>query len=307
MNAEITIQIEGQPPRMLALSANCTIGRGRGNDLLLDDSRVSRNHALIRLLGEQRFYLVDLGSANGTFLNGRPVMVPAELKSGDKIQIAGFHLRFHQAGQADGHRGDSAVQTSVQTITEMSQQTVALLVVDIRNYSGLAEAMSTNGLSRFIGNWFRETSQVIEKHGGTIDKFIGDAIFAYWLRTSSHDTKYIHGPLHVARDFVQRAAVHHVQLTAARPDLAFAIGCAVHAGEAILGSVGGVTRRDFTAVGDCVNVAFRLESLCKELKRPILASRAVKEVAGAGFGFEDLGPHIVKGKAESIHVFALRD
>src|SRR5439155_13568489 len=116
-----------------------------------------------------------------------------------------------------------------------------------------------------------------------------------------------HGPLHVARDFVQRAATHHVQLAATRPDMAFAIGCAVHAGEAMLGNMGGMSRRDFTAVGDCVNVTFGLESLCKKLKRPILASRAVKEAAGAGFGFEDLGPHSLKGMTESIHVFALRD
>ncbi|MSR65423.1 MAG: FHA domain-containing protein [Verrucomicrobiae bacterium] len=75
--AELTIHIGGQSPRTIALDSDLTIGRVQGNGLVLDDPRVSRNHAMIRLLGEETYYLIDLGSSNGTFLNGRPVTVMA--------------------------------------------------------------------------------------------------------------------------------------------------------------------------------------------------------------------------------------
>jgi len=73
----------------------------------------------------------------------------------------------------------------------------------------------------------------------------------------------------------------------------------------MFGNMGNVAGRDFTAIGDCVNVAFRVEALCKEKDRPILVSKSVKEITGAAFQFEDCGICHVKGRAEPVHIFAL--
>jgi adenylate cyclase len=71
-----------------------TIGRSKTNDLVLPDPKVSRNHSLLRCLGEDKYYLVDMGSANGTFLNGKRVIVPVLLKSDDVIQIGSNFFVF---------------------------------------------------------------------------------------------------------------------------------------------------------------------------------------------------------------------
>jgi len=75
----------------------CSIGRLSSNGVVLADERVSRRHALINVQGNREFWLVDLGSGNGTYLNGRRVVQPSRLRDGDKIEIAAFQLLFHQA------------------------------------------------------------------------------------------------------------------------------------------------------------------------------------------------------------------
>ncbi|HXT01772.1 MAG TPA: adenylate/guanylate cyclase domain-containing protein, partial [Elusimicrobiota bacterium] len=95
-------------------------------------------------------------------------------------------------------------------------------------------------------------------------------------------------------------------LRARHPELAFAVGCGIHMGEAMFGSMGGAAGRQFTAIGDCVNAAFRIESLCKELQRPIMVSEEIKSHAGAGYAFEDMGLQKLKGKAADVQVYAAR-
>lgn len=304
MNAELSVQIEGKAARRISLGASYTIGRGRGNDLVLQDEVASRNHALVRLLGTSRYYLADLGSANGTLLNRRPVMVPARLKSGDEIRIANCTLKFARLSTAESESKHS-VFDSKSTKLQHVQEMVSVLVVDIRNYTRLAESLPLKQLSRLSGSWFKDAGLIIERHGGIIDKFIGDAVMAYWLRGHSDDRQFVLGPLRAALELVRLARSYHKQLAARYPGLRFAIGCGVHAGKAMLGNVGEIARRDFTAVGDTVIVAFRLESLTKRLGHPILVSQVVKELAGDAFDFETMGSLRLKGKSKNLSVSAL--
>jgi adenylate cyclase len=307
MSAKLIVHTTGEATRTVALRAICTIGRGPDNDLVLEDPRVSRNHALLRQSGDGGYYVVDLGSSNGTFLNGSLVTVPVALKSGDEIQVGDHRLGFTASSATGGQTIPRDLGTTMGTMAGMKCETIGILVVDIRNYTRLAEAVPPGELSQWVGSWFKEAGRIIERHGGTIDKFIGDAVMAYWRRQGGADPKYVNGPIRVASELVAFARGYHEKLIAKYSTLGFAIGCGIHIGEAMLGNVGSVARRDFTAIGDCVNVAFRIESLCKELGRPILVSREASEKAGADFDFEDLGPQRVKGKSEAIHVFALSE
>ena len=79
------------------IEGTCSIGRLSSNTIPLTDDRVSRRHALINVQDRHEFWLVDLGSGNGTYLNGRRVVQPTRLRGGDKIEIGGFQLRFHEA------------------------------------------------------------------------------------------------------------------------------------------------------------------------------------------------------------------
>ncbi|MBI4026820.1 MAG: FHA domain-containing protein [Verrucomicrobia bacterium] len=307
MNAELILHVEGQTPRTLGVGPVFSIGRGPSNDLVINDTRASRNHAVIRLQGDKAYYLVDLGSSNGTILNGRRVTIPSGLKSGDEIQIANHRLLFQHAAaapetaQSDGHPEEMRTQV------EFTSETVSILVVDIRNYTGLSEAIPAEDLSKIVGKWFQEVGLIIERHNGSIDKFIGDAVMAFWLKAHTEgDNNYVMGPLRSAVEMVNLSNDFHKQLSSRYPNFGFRVVCAINAGRAILGSMGADQRRDFTAVGDCVNVAFRIESLCKELQRFIIVSDEVKNAAGNEFEFEDLGFQRVKGKSQDVRVFAIK-
>ena len=307
MIAQLHIALNGEgSPRELALSATCAIGRDHDNDVVINDARVSRRHALIRLLSDNRYYVMDLGSSNGTFLNGRPVTVPVQLNSGDKVQIGGSNMIFDWPGELGADFETSGLDAEPNTVQEFAFQTAAVLVVDIRGYTHLTEAIPTAKLAKFVGGWFREVSQMIEQHGGTIDKFIGDAVLAYWLKAQGTGApNFVTSTLVVAQNLLQLSETYHTNLSQQYPGLSFRIGCGIHMGQVALGNIGKAAARDFTVVGDCVNVAFRIESLCREIGRPILLSQEIKDSAGPTFGFDDCGLREVKGKIEPIRVFAL--
>ncbi len=306
MNAQLTLQVEGRPDKVVPLGAIFSIGRGPSNDLVINDTRASRNHAVIRLQGDRAYSLLDLGSSNGTLLNGKRVTIPCSLKTGDEIRIANACLVF-TGGSQESASSEDAPETEMRTEMAFTSETVSILVVDIRNYTVLSEGIPGDFLSRLVGRWFQEVSGIIEKNNGSIDKFIGDAVMALWLKTRTEGNKqHITGPIRAAVEMVGLAQSFHKELTSAYPTFSFHVGCGVNCGQAILGNVGVDARRDFTTVGDCVNVAFRLETLCKELGRPIVVSEEIRRAAGDAFPFEDLGPQKVKGKSKDLQVFGVK-
>jgi adenylate cyclase len=305
--AELIIALPGLPESTVALQGAFTLGRGTGNNLVLADARVSRSHALLRPFGQGKYYLLDMGSGNGTFLNGRLVTHPVELQDGDSIAIADFTLKYVDLARraAGGAGGAEPDLNSMETAINVSKEAISILVVDIRNFTGLTEAIPPKELPAFIGSWFRDAGATIESHGGVIDKYIGDAIMAYWLgQAEVVDARLARGPLDSALELVEMARLYNGQLSARHPELAFAVGCGIHMGEAMFGSIG--ARREFTAMGDCVNAAFRIEALCKELQRPILVSEEIKSAAGAGYDFEDMGAQKLKGKSADVQVYSVR-
>ncbi len=306
MSVHLTLRIEGRPDQAIPLGAIFSVGRGPTNDLVIQDSRASRNHAVIRLQGDHAYYLLDLGSSNGTLLNGKRVTIPCTLKSEDEIQIANARLIFSGATETP-LRPPETPQEEMRTEMAFSSETVSILVVDIRNYTGLSEKIPAEALSRIVGRWFHEVEGIIDRNNGSIDKFIGDAVMAFWLKARTEgNNQHAVGPVRAAIEMVKLAESFHQQILASHPNLGFHVGCGVNCGQAILGNVGVDSRRDFTAVGDCVNVAFRLESLCKQLNHPIVVSEEIRHVAGDAFVFEDLGPQKVKGKSQDIRVFAVK-
>lgn len=307
MPPELSISVPGAEPRRVGLTGPFTIGRGSTSDLIIKDSRASRGHALLRPLGRGNYFLLDLGSANGTFLNGRLVTAPVQLSDGDVIAIADCTLKFVAPDQRPitapvNDDYDSTMETAVNVSTEA----ISILVADIRNFSQLSEKLPPKELPSFIGSWFRDASAVIESHGGVIDKFIGDAVMAYWLGGGeSINEKIARGPIDSALELVETARLYHGQLTARHPELSFSIGCGIHMGEAMFGNIGSSSRRDFTAIGDCVNIAFRLESQCKALERAIVVSSEIKVTAGDDYAYENMGLLKLKGKENEVLAFSV--
>ena len=301
MTAKLSIFLPGQRARTVPLTGALTIGRGASSDLVLESASVSRGHALLRPLGRGNYFLLDLGSANGTFLNGRLVTAPVKLNDGDTIMIADCTLVF------EGFTAQRAPTAPTMEYKDtMKTATISILVVDIRDFTHLSEALPAKELPAFIGGWFRDASAVIERHGGTIDKFIGDAVMAYWLPSAEMPAAIVRGPVESALELVDLASGFHDQLSASHPKLSFSIGCGVHMGEAMFGVLGPAGRHDFTAIGDCVNVAFRLESQCKELHKSIVVSEQIQQGEPDAYIYEDLGPLVLKGKSNVVHGYAVK-
>ena len=155
------------------------------------------------------------------------------------------------------------------------------------------------GLAQHLGVWFREAGNLVHKNGGIVDKFIGDALLAYWGGCES-DGADCAATLRIARELLALAAT--VKWSDGQP---FRVGVALHYGVVTCGNIGLDAQRDATIIGDAVNTVFRLESLMKELDRQILFSADFRENLATSENFIDLGERRLKGKQQPVRVYGL--
>jgi adenylate cyclase len=300
-DAKILVDPGSQQEYQIELGDQLTIGRSKKNQLVLADSKASRHHAEIRIIGGTKYRLTDLGSVNGTWLNGRRVTAPRDLLDGDEIQIGNVRLRFI-AGQ---RVGQPEITTTTGTATQLRNEFVVVLVSDIRNYTPMSEILPREQFSQFIKDWFGSCTEIIEGNGGSIDKFLGDAVLSYWIVSNSENAqKEIHAALNAARSLISKAGVFSARLSGDCPGYTFRVGGWVSMGSALLGNLGDREHQSFTIVGDSVNLAFRLESLTKEKGTPVIVGRNIADAAGQDFQFRDLGQAPVKGRREPVPICA---
>lgn len=287
---------------VVELGERLTIGRAPGNDLVLQDSMASRNHAEIRRMGDGRYRITDIGSSNGTWLNGRRLTVPRELENGDQIAIGGAQMRFIAPRMEPQEEPSMGTGTALFLRSEL----VIVMVADIRNYTAMSEVLPNREFSLLISDWFRESSEIIKKHGGTVDKFIGDAVMSYWVSLKKSDpSSEINASLNASLALFDRAALFSSRLSREFPGHEFRIGIGMSMGDAMMGNVGSGENQSFTVVGDSVNIAFRLESLTKTKGVQLILMRNMVESADRRFRFRDLGETEVKGRHEPVPICAL--
>jgi adenylate cyclase len=261
-SAYLEFEIDGEV-RELPLPADCLfrIGRSEKNDLVLADDLASRSHAMFQRAADG-VYITDCGSSNGTFVNGVRVSSPMVLRSGDQIRIGHKRLTFREGAPTDPAPIET-VNGLQSTNVVFAQSLITVLVVDIRDFTGLAQRVDATRLARITGAFFREAGKLLQERGVWTQKYIGDAVMAVWL----HDKDVQSAPeLLVAIDaywrLTQVAAGLQAQFAL---DAAVRIGAGINTGWASVGNVGGIGSSDYTALGDVVNLAFRLESATKEL------------------------------------------
>src|SRR5262249_25017699 len=153
----LIITTDKQPESVVEVRDLVTIGRSTSNHIFIDDPDTSRHHAEIRRRGAY-YRLSDLGSVNGTWLNGRRITVPKDLEGGDQIKIGNVILRFLASSggaELDGTGGMS-------TRRFISNGVVVVLVADIRNFTAMSEALPNRELSSMLSDWFKQASDIIE-------------------------------------------------------------------------------------------------------------------------------------------------
>jgi adenylate cyclase len=245
-----------------------TLGRGPDNDIFFDDKWASRNHAILQIMDSGSFYLIDLGSLNGSFVNGRRVSIPVTLQSGDRLTLGQTEMQLVcPTAKTLVETGDAPTKQK-STVMLHTRRLITVLVIDIRNYTGLTRQVEEQLLSQVIGTWFGNAGNIIRHYGSWVDKYIGDAVMAVWIHnTTGKDVGRV-APAEMLQVLHALQALHTMSDDLNNKfSLPFhlRIGAGVNTGNAIVGQMGVGDRPEYTALGDTVNAAFRLESATKEI------------------------------------------
>jgi len=264
------------------LHGGCSIGRSPKNAVVLDSPKVSRRHAIINVQNVGEFWLIDLGSSNGIFLNKRRIHQPLRLSDCDQILIGDSVFTFRQPEQLTDDFRTTFVE---RTIREIENVPCWLLVADIENFTPLSRSLTSDKLATLIGGWVAACKEIIEAHQGMIDKYLGDGFFAYW-REDENAAKNV------------AAALGQLKQAQAKNEPRFRL--ALHFG---LVAIGGVpSMGEESLMGKDVNFVFRMEKLAGSLGILLLTSAAGKAKLASLMKYEPAGAHELKG-FEGKHEF----
>jgi adenylate cyclase len=185
--------------------------------------------------------------------------------------------------------------------------TVTVLFSDIRGFTTLSEKLSAHEVVEMLNAYFTRVCEPILAQGGTVDKYIGDAVMAVFGSPVAYPD-HARRALRAALGMVREADGFRAWMRQRFPDRGlheFGIGVGLYTGEAVIGDIGTPKRKEFTAIGDTVNVASRLEGATKELKWRIAASETTIQAAGPGVRTGAEQTLTVKGRAAPLRVFEL--
>jgi adenylate cyclase len=187
------------------------------------------------------------------------------------------------------------------------ERVLAIMFTDIVSFTSTAEKMSAAEVASFINQHLSLVSSCVEAEGGTIDKFIGDAVMAFWGAPNRIDNPAAAACR--AAVAIQRALAADNKSRAGEGREPVRMRMGIHMGPVVVGDIGTPNRINYTIVGDAVNATQRLESLGKTIdpnaEAIALVSEEIFAAAHDGFQFIERGEHLVKGKEESLKVFQL--
>ena len=177
------------------------------------------------------------------------------------------------------------------------------LFTDVRGFTSMSESLEPEEVTYVMNKALTAQQKAVQKHGGMVDKYIGDAMMAIF----NAPLDLLHHPrigCDCARDIVKNMKELNKELQAeGLPPIAIGIG--VNTGEAVIGNMGSESRFDYTAIGDAVNCGARLESATKEAGVDILIGERTESLCG--YYLQELDPMPVKGKAKPLRVFTFME
>lgn len=286
MSVEVqTVWLEDAQGRRWPVAQTCALGRSTSNDIVIDDGKVSRRHALVHKQDDAEYWVIDLGSGNGTYLNGRRVTQPTRLGDADVLMVGDQPLTFHRISARATPTARS--QVSAQTIINVRSIDCWLLVADIKGSSALAAQLSPTELAMTVGRWMGTCKELVDTHGGAINKFLGDGFFAYWLAETTGPTQIL----------AALKALRNVQSDTSGPRFRLVL----HRGLVSFGGGGSLGEDSLSGID--VVIAFRMEKIAGALGCDVMVTDEVREQLQGGISFRDLGTHPIPGLARAARRF----
>jgi adenylate cyclase len=176
----------------------------------------------------------------------------------------------------------------------------AIMICDLRDFTRISDNWPRDDVIDLLNGYFDAMSEPIARHGGEILKFIGDGLLAIFPLSEPAACANL---LHAVSEARQAMVVLNERNSeTGRAPLNYGIG--VHVGDVMYGNIGSSSRLDFTVIGPAVNMASRLETLTKQLGKPVLLSRAFADFIAGEFDLERVGEHPVRGFNDPIELFA---
>jgi class 3 adenylate cyclase len=172
--------------------------------------------------------------------------------------------------------------------------TVSIMFVDVRGFTAFAEQSEPTEVVAALNEMFEVMVPIVAKHGGHVDKFLGDGLLA------------IFGAPEGFADHADRAVAAGLEIVRSinRPDAKLRVGVGINTGPVVAGSIGGAGRLNFSVIGDSVNVSARVETATRDTGDDLLVTRATREALTRPLEMESRGTVTLKGKAEPVEVLA---
>jgi adenylate cyclase len=245
----------------------------------------------------------------------------SDVRTGDEVQLLGEALGTMAEGLAAGEKeiarratvestmsrylpasiAESIAEGKTKVVLGGQRRPITVLFADVSSFTRFAESAPPEQVVVFLNQLFSVLSEVVFRHGGMVDKFIGDCIMAVFGAPPQEDD-------HAARALAAAEDLHrfteaHAPAWQSEFSFAVTLGIGVATGEALVGNLGSEARMEYTAIGDVVNVAARLESLARGGQTLLTAETA--RAAGRRFPCKSLGPCELRGKSKPVEIMEL--
>ena len=183
------------------------------------------------------------------------------------------------------------------------RRTMTFLFSDIRGFTPISESFADNpeGLVELINRFLTNQTDIILKWGGTVDKYMGDCIMAFW-NAPLDDEHHTHSAISAAIEM--RKALEEFN-EGEHTGISIHTGTGINTGTCIVGNMGSTSRFDYSVIGDAVNLAARLESQCKEWSTDLIVSEYAQSIESDNFEFVRLGDVTVKGKSIPVGIYTI--
>ena len=273
---DLTVWLESPAGEKIPVGDKCLIGRAKDCNVVVNSEGTSRRHAMIYRQGEHDFWIADMGSANGTRLNGRHVSQHRRLADRDRIEVAGSALVFRQPRPVEVSTETGSPAQA--TIAHVRKFDCWLLVADIAGSTAMIRRLPDDEAAKRTGGLLTRWKGIVEAHKGGVNKFLGDGFLAYWPDVEG-----------IAREVL--GALDAFKRLQAEEESPFRL--VLHYGQATSG--GAPSLGEESLAGKEVYFAFRMEKLASSLGVSVLLSEAAAKYLGPLCKLEPQGRHGLAG------------